>query len=99
MAKHVQPKRFYHNEQHELSRTARETGGSVPKLGEINWQSKQRRLVKSLKTTQDELQRSEDPIKGRRYYLLAKPERSVPKTTTNLKKAKSGKFDELVDYS
>src|SRR5713226_4885385 len=99
MARHAEPKHFFLNEQHELSRGEREGGGSLPKLGEINWGSKQRRLSKSLVQTKRAIDESEDPLRGRRYFLLAKPETTVPKRTDNLRKSPSGKFDEKVDYA
>lgn len=98
MARHAEPKHFFLNEQHELSRGERERGGSLPKLGDINWRSKQRRLSQSLVQTKRAIDTSEDPLRGRRYFLLAKPELTVPKRTENRRKSQSGRFDEKVDY-
>lgn len=99
MPRHTEAKHFFLNEQHELSRTEREGGGGLPKLGEINWKSKQRRLSRSLVQAKRAIDDSEDPLRGQRYFLLAKPERTVPKTTEDLRKSPSGKFDEEVDYA
>jgi hypothetical protein len=99
MAKRVEPKHFYLNEQHELSRLEREGGGSLPKLGEIDWAPKQRRLSRSLQRVRQQIASSADPLRESRYFLLARPERSVPKLTDNKKKAPSGRFDEAVDYA
>ena len=99
MAKRVEPKHFYLNEQHELSRVEREGGGRLPKLGEINWGSKERRLSRSLGKAKRTIAESSDPLRDRRYFLLARPEKSVPKLSSDKRKAPTGHFDEPVDYA
>jgi hypothetical protein len=99
MAKRTEPRHFYLNEHHELSRGEREGGGRLPKLGDIDWTAKQRRLSSSLSETKRVIDESEDPLKGSRYFLLAKPERAVPKRSDDPKKAPGGRFDEPVDYA
>ena len=99
MAKRVEPRHFYLNEQHELSRLEREGGGRLPKLGTIDWGSKQQRLTRSLRKIRQEIANSADPLRESRYFLLARPEKSVPKLTDNKKKALSGRFEEAVDYA
>jgi hypothetical protein len=99
MPKRVEPKHFYLNEQHELSHLEREGGGRLPKLGEIDWASKQRYLTKSLSRTRKAIEQSSDPLRGQRYFLLARPEETVPKLTSDKRKAPSGHFDEPVDYA
>src|SRR5262245_43620386 len=99
MAKRVEPKHFYLNEQHELSRTEREGGGSLPKLGHIDWTSKQHKLSESLASTKRIIANSEDPLRGRRFFLLARPEPTIPKMSDDKRKAPSGHYDEPVDYA
>lgn len=99
MAKRSEPKHFYLNEQHELSRVEREGGGSLPKLGDIDWATKERRLTRSLSRTRRTIEESSDPLRERRYFLLARPERTVPKVSSDRKKAPTGHFDEAVDYA
>lgn len=99
MAKQAEPTHFYLNEQHELSRGERESGGRLPKLGQIDWTKKQHQLSKALEHTKRVIDQSGDPLKGQRYFLLAKPESSVPKTTDNKRKAKHGQYDEPIDYA
>ena len=99
MAKRLEPKHFYLNEQHELSRAERDSGGRLPKFGEIDWAGKQRRLSRSLARTKRTIAESADPLRGRRYFLLARPESTVPKLTTDKRKSTSGHFDETVDYA
>lgn len=99
MAKRVEPKHFYLNEQHELSRTEREGRGALPKLGAIDWGSKERHLTRSLSLTRKTIEQSSDPLRGQQYFLLALPEDTVPKLTSNKRKAPSGHFDEPVDYA
>jgi hypothetical protein len=99
MAKRVEPKHFYLNEQHELSHIQREGGGSLLKLGEIDWGSKRRNLSKALSRTRRTIEESSDPLRGQRYFLIARPEKTVPKLSKDKRKAPSGHFDEPVDYA
>ena len=99
MAKRGAPRHFYLNEQHELSRLEQEGGGSLPKLGPIDWDTKQLRLSRSLQRVKKTIEESADPLRGSRYFLLARPEKSVQKLTANKKKSPSGHFDEIVDYA
>jgi hypothetical protein len=99
MPKRVEPKHFYLNEQHELSHLEREGGGRLPKLGKIDWGSKQRHLSTSLSRTRKAIEQSSDPLRGQQYFLLARPEETVPKLTSDKRKAPSGHFDEPVDYA
>jgi hypothetical protein len=38
-------------------------------------------------------------LRDRRYFLLARPEKTVPKISSDRRKAPSGHFDEVVDYA
>src|ERR1041384_1116900 len=99
MAKHVEPKHFYLNEQHELSHTQREGGGSLLKLGEIDWGSKRRNLSKALSRTRRTIEESSDPLRAQSYFWIARPEEPVPKLSKDKRKAPSGLFAEPVDYA
>jgi hypothetical protein len=48
MARQSRPKHFYLNEQHELTREAREGGGSLPKFAPIDWAAKQATITSGL---------------------------------------------------
>jgi hypothetical protein len=99
MPRRIEPQYFYLNEQHELSRVDREGGGSLPKLGKIDWPGKELRLSRSLTRTKRAISESSDPLRTRRYFLLARPEKTVPKLSSDKKKAPTGHFDESVDYA
>lgn len=99
MAPRTEPKHFYLNEQHELTREARESGGSLPKLAPIDWVVKQEVISSSLARTKEALSRSDDPLRGKHYFLLARPERTLRKLSSNKRKAPDGHFEEIVDYA
>src|SRR5438552_1098640 len=99
MAARTDPRHFYLNEQHELAREDRESGGRLPKLAPLDWGAKQRLLTTSLAKTRSAIDRSEDPLRGQRYFLLARPEKTLRKLSTDKKKAPKGEFDEPVDYA
>jgi len=94
-----EPRHFYLNEQHELTREEREGGGSLPKLAPIDWTAKQTAITSSLAKTKSAIEKSDDPLRQQRYFLLARPESSIRKLTSNTRKAPSGEFDEIVDYA
>src|SRR5258708_34577804 len=97
MASNSEPRHFYLNEQHELAREEREGGGSLPKLAPIDWAAKQITISSSLARTKNTIEKSNDPLRTQRYFLLARPEPSIRKLTTNTRTAPSGEFDEIVD--
>lgn len=99
MASKSEPRHFYLNEQHELTRDEREGGGSLPKLAPINWTAKQNVITSSLAKAKSAIENSDDPLRQQRYFLLARPESSIRKLTTDVRKAPSGEFDEIVDYA
>jgi len=90
---------FYLNEQHELTREGREGGGSLPKLAPIDWKAKQNALTSSLARTKRVIEESKDPLRRQHYFLLAQPEKFVRKLSSNVRKAPTGEFDEIVDYA
>lgn len=95
----VQPRSFYLNEQHELTRGEKPSGGSLPKLAPINWANKGHRISRSLAAVRQQLNRSVDPTKDSRYFVLAKPVPTVEKLSDNKRKAPSGRFAEETSYS
>jgi hypothetical protein len=99
MASKSEPRHFYLNEQHELTREEREGGGSLLKLAPIDWSKKQATITTSLLKTKSAIENSTDPLRQQRYFLLARPEPSIRKLSTNKQKAPTGEFDEVVDYA
>jgi hypothetical protein len=94
-----EPRHFYLNEQHELTREEREGGGSLPKLAAIDWTAKQTLITSSLAKTKSAIEKSDDPLRQQRYFLLALPEPSIRKLSSDKRKAPGGEFDEMVDYA
>ncbi len=94
----VQPKTFFLNEQHEFSRGEKEGGGRVPQYAPINWSQKGTKLRSSLNRTRQTIQQSTDPLRSRRYFLVATPESVVKKESSNRKKAPTGTFEEPTNY-
>lgn len=96
---HPSPKTFYLNEQHELSRAEKESGGSVPKYIDIDWAARGRTISRSLNKVTSQIQASHDPLKGQRYFVLADPVGTLAKSSTNAKKAPDGKIFETTKFS
>lgn len=95
----ITPRTFFLNEQHELAHGESLGGGSLPKLGRIDWAAKGRRINKTLREAKHTLGASRDPTKEHRYFLLATPSPKVPKVSENKKKAPTGTYDEPTRYS
>lgn len=95
----VSPRTFYLNEQHELSRAEKESGGSVPKYIDIDWAAKGRTISRSLSQVTSQIQASHDPLRGQRYFLLADPVGTLAKSSTNARKAPDGKVFEDTKFS
>ncbi|MCG3180470.1 MAG: hypothetical protein BIFFINMI_02831 [Phycisphaerae bacterium] len=101
MAQHEQspsPRTFFLNEGHELSPVERDGGGRLPHYAGISWAAKARQLSRSLNGAVRTIEASHDPLKDRRYFLLALPVADVEKESTNKKKAPSGTFKEKTEY-
>lgn len=60
----MSPRTFYLNEQHELARSDKEGGGSIPKYIDINWATKGAKITRSLESASRQIQQSPDPRKG-----------------------------------
>lgn len=98
MAKDLEPRTFYLNEQHELSREEKPTGGRPPQYAGIDWREKSARLSASLSTARKAIARSDDPLKDRHHFLLARPVPELSKSSTNVRKAKNGVIVENIAY-
>lgn len=93
------PRTFFLNEQHELTRGEKETGGSLPKLAPINWQAKSRKLHGSLTAARETINRSNDPLRESRYFLAANPTPRIRKESKNQRRAKDGIIEEQTEYA
>lgn len=95
----ITPKTFYLNEQHELSRAERESGGRLPQYTDIDWSAKGGAISRSLKSVTTQMQASHDPLRGNRYFLLAQPEQQLAKVSKDKTKAVDGKVLETTQFS
>ncbi|KKM26943.1 hypothetical protein LCGC14_1579710, partial [marine sediment metagenome] len=93
------PKTFFLNEQHELSPGELSGGGGMPKLAPIDWASRAESVSHSLRTVQERVDGSRDPLRGRRYFMLAEPVEAITKESKNRKKAPDGVYDDYPDYA
>jgi hypothetical protein len=66
------------NERHELTPVEKH-GGALPKLGDIAWAAKGRQISASLTAAANTIASSNDPLKGKRFFLLAQPVEAIPK--------------------
>jgi hypothetical protein len=64
----------------------------------IDWKAKASRLNDTLQATTRKLQRSSDPLRDSRYYLISLPQREVLKTTAQISKYPTGEKSEKTDY-
>jgi hypothetical protein len=93
-----EPRSFYLNEQHELH--GEKTGGvRLPRYTGINWAVKGQGIHRSLQSVASRVRQSRDPLREKRYYLLAKPEREVNKLRKNKKTGQMEPRAEETDYS
>lgn len=93
------PRTFYLNEQHELSHEEKTGGGGLPKLAPIDWAAKARVVSRSLHKTRKSIDQSRDPMRGRRYFMLAAPVDVVRKESKDKAKAPEGVYEERPDYA
>jgi hypothetical protein len=99
MAADTKPRSFFLNEQHELTREEKEGGGGTPKYAPIDWKNKSKRLQTSLARARERIQTLPDPTTGHHYYLLANPEKTLKKISSDKKKAPTGEIEEVTSYS
>ena len=67
------PKTFFLNEQHELVHGEKPGGGRTPQYVQIDWTEKGKKISQSLQTVSKELSKSPDPLRDKRYFVLARP--------------------------
>jgi hypothetical protein len=97
-----EPRTFFLNEQHELTREERSGGGGLPKLAAIDWAVKGRKISDSLRQVKYEIRRSRDPLKDRHYFLRAAPVPKIKKRSDSKHRkglAADGSYEEEIDYS
>src|SRR5712691_1094104 len=95
----VIPRTFFLNEQHELARGEKESGGSLPKLAPLDWGAKGARIHRSLSEAREGIRRSKDPLRTSRYFLATVPAERIVKTSTNRRRAPTGLVEEQTDYA
>jgi hypothetical protein len=88
------PKNFFLNEVHELSPEEKGGGGSTPQYEGISWVRKAREISSSLTKVVDQIDTSDDPLKGERYFVVARHVPAVKKRSVNKKIAPDGTFEE-----
>lgn len=96
---HASPRNFYLNEQHELSRAEKESGGSFTKYVDIDWTARGGTISRSLNQVTSAIQASHDPVKGKHYFVLAEPVERLARNSTDRRKAIDGKVLEETQFS
>jgi hypothetical protein len=94
----AEPRNYFLNEQHELARAEKPRKGRIPEFVGINWAAKGRKLNSSLARVRDLVSRSRDPLRGSRYFVLARPAGELAKKS-KAKQAEEGKLEVTVSYS
>lgn len=95
--KKVEPRTFFLNESHEFTRGEKEGGGRPASYAPINWASRAAKLHSTLNATRSAVAASQDPLRERRFFMLAAPESKVTKTSKAIGKPPT--FDEETRYS
>lgn len=93
----TQPRTFFLNEKHEFTRGQKLGGGQPPNYAPIDWINKGIRLQQSLILTKQSILNSMDPLRDRRCFMLAAPERIVQKISHA--KGKTAVIDEATQYA
>lgn len=99
MANGVEPRTFFLNEQHELSRQEKPTGGRAPQYTGIDWAERSTRLSASLASARRTIEKSNDPLWNRHLFLLARPVSELAKSSVDARKAKDGVIVESTAYA
>lgn len=94
----VRPRTFFLNESHELAPIDKVGGGRIPEYVDIPWAKKAERLSSSIDAALRHVQRSKDPLRDDRYFLVAKPVPELKKYSIDKKKAPTGTFSEPTDF-
>jgi len=93
----ILPRTFFLNEKHEFTRGEKKGGGRVPDYVPIDWELRGAQLSSSIEDTKTTVAASRDPLRGRRFFMLAAPEEQVAKRSTA--KNKPSQFLEATRYS
>ena len=93
------PRTFFLNEQHELARGEKETGGSLPKLAPVDWGAKGQRIHTTLAAARETVRKSKDPLRDSRYFLSTLPTKGIKKLSENRRRAPSGFVEEATEYA
>jgi hypothetical protein len=99
MVDDLRPRSFFLNEQHELTRGEKEGGGGIPRYAPINWETKGRRIQTSLAQVKEAIDTLPDPAKDHHYFLIAKPDLTLKKLTSDRRRAPNGDVEESTEYS
>jgi hypothetical protein len=91
------PKMFFLNERHELSRDEFAGGGALPKYVDVPWGDKGRRISETIQRSIDAVKATREPLKERRYFLVAQPDRTLKKRSEE-KNRPPRIFDEPADF-
>jgi hypothetical protein len=94
----TRPRTFFLNETHELSPEEKGGGGRIPDYVGISWAQKAKRISKSIDQVLHDVQASNDPLRERRYFVVANPVAELEKRSTNKKKAPSGTLKDPTDF-
>jgi hypothetical protein len=73
-------------------------GGGLPKFEGISWSSKGKRISKSLADASSRIASSNDPLKDKRFFLLAQPVDAIKKRRENKKGELQEVYDEVPKY-
>lgn len=92
------PRNYFLNEQHELVPGERDGGGGTPKYTGIDWKSKGQHIHTSLESVKKQVAGLRDPLKERRYFMMAMPAAVVDKVSKNRKIAPDGIKKEATKY-
>ncbi len=92
------PRNFFLNETHELSATEKTGGGRLPTYVGISWARKARRLSTTMGQVVEQVKRSRDPLREKRFFVIANPVREIRKSSTDKRKAPTGTFADKTDF-
>ncbi|WP_431096819.1 S8 family serine peptidase [Polaromonas aquatica] len=92
------PRTFFLNEAHELASGDKSGGGRIPDYVGISWAQKGQRIGASINRVVERVQASQDPLKNKKFFVIANPVPQLEKRSVNKKKAPEGTFMEPTSY-
>lgn len=92
------PRNYFLNEQHELVPGERDGRGGTPKYTGIDWKTKGQHIHTSLEGVKKQVAGLRDPLKERRYFMMAMPAAVIDKVSRNKKIAPDGIKKEATKY-